>query len=601
MNTTKIIKKLILEIIFFAGFGLLVLFFFQNAEAQEATYYVDQNHALASDSNPGTQGLPWSTIQHAADVAEPGYNIIVMSGDYERTTINTSGTDNSMIVFKGNTVPQINFPDGSNAHLENPDQVIKTQGFYISGNYISIQNFEITEISPYRGAFYLNDAEHVEIIGNYIHELNPDLYDGGGVRGKGNYILVRDNILWRVQSIGVTCSGYNWLVQGNNISHGTDRRSDGTSVGTDVDAIRFFGRGHIIRNNYLHDYLNEECVGSPHMDAFQTFSVYPESQWADHILIEGNYCYNFGQMLMSEDQAEVNTGQNCVHHIIFRNNVFKWSRAVSIIVSDRVDYFSFINNVVNDAYYTSISISDNSHHAIVVNNIFYMNYRNDPENRRGQMLTDSLSKIGSVWDYNIHEPDFTWPIKQPEFDTHGMYGIDPEFVSPESGDFHLMGSSPAIDAGIDMGRLQSELENQGQVEQAATIAEYISDLEEYFDAVIDKDKNGVLRPQGIAWDIGAYEYVQDTGDNGYIVVVYPNPCRVFRGENFITFSGNINSEDVIKIYDISGRLVNKSGDFFQAAYPYRWYTNDVSSGIYFYVIKSADGQRQTSGKIAVIR
>ncbi|KKT13412.1 MAG: hypothetical protein UV94_C0033G0003, partial [Parcubacteria group bacterium GW2011_GWC1_43_30] len=53
---------------------------------------------------------------------------------------------------------------------------------------------------------------------------------------------------------------------------------------------------------------------------------------------------------------------------------------------------------------------------------------------------------------------------------------DPKFVNPASGDFHLQSTSPAINAGVNLG------------------------------SPYDKDFDGVSRPQGSAYDIGAYEY-----------------------------------------------------------------------------------------------
>ena len=46
------------------------------------TYYVDQSHRQASDSNPGTQELPFKTINRAAHVLQPGERVIVGAGVY---------------------------------------------------------------------------------------------------------------------------------------------------------------------------------------------------------------------------------------------------------------------------------------------------------------------------------------------------------------------------------------------------------------------------------------------------------------------------------------------------------------------------------------
>lgn len=78
----------------------------------------------------------------------------------------------------------------------------------------------------------------------------------------------------------------------------------------------------------------------------------------------------------------------------------------------------------------------------------------------------------------------TLAIGQDSVDILPNYGImddnpiigDPMFVDPENGDFRLKEGSPAIDAGI-------------------TIPS------------VTTDKDGIIRPQSAAYDIGAYEFV----------------------------------------------------------------------------------------------
>lgn len=45
-------------------------------------FFVDQNHANSSDLNPGTEALPWKTIQKAVQVLTAGQTAVVKSGDY---------------------------------------------------------------------------------------------------------------------------------------------------------------------------------------------------------------------------------------------------------------------------------------------------------------------------------------------------------------------------------------------------------------------------------------------------------------------------------------------------------------------------------------
>lgn len=43
------------------------------------TYYVDANAKNASDNGPGTKERPFRTIDHAAQVLQPGENVVIAS------------------------------------------------------------------------------------------------------------------------------------------------------------------------------------------------------------------------------------------------------------------------------------------------------------------------------------------------------------------------------------------------------------------------------------------------------------------------------------------------------------------------------------------
>lgn len=58
--------------------------------AKTAVYVVDH----AADMNPGTEQMPFKTVQSAADAAKPGDTIYVMAGRYDKLfKVKAGGTD----------------------------------------------------------------------------------------------------------------------------------------------------------------------------------------------------------------------------------------------------------------------------------------------------------------------------------------------------------------------------------------------------------------------------------------------------------------------------------------------------------------------------
>jgi hypothetical protein len=215
------------------------------AAAQAADYYVAPT---GDDANPGTEALPWASIQRSADVVTPGDTVIVAPGGYGRTTIRRGGQPGNPVVFRAAAAPDkahVNFstpfdprlsPWQSQAFPGNPAVNAVTKGFSLSGSaaspvsHVRIEHFEITAIEG-RGGVQLSNTAGIEIAGNFLHDLNPTLYDFSGVCGDGVNnveVVVRNNTLFRVAGTGIHVSGARWLVEGNEVSHGTDTRTDTT-------------------------------------------------------------------------------------------------------------------------------------------------------------------------------------------------------------------------------------------------------------------------------------------------------------------------------------------------------------------------------------
>ncbi len=57
--------------------------FWEDKTVYQKTYYVSQQAANASDTNPGTRELPFKTISRAAEVLQPAEKVVIGSGVYE--------------------------------------------------------------------------------------------------------------------------------------------------------------------------------------------------------------------------------------------------------------------------------------------------------------------------------------------------------------------------------------------------------------------------------------------------------------------------------------------------------------------------------------
>ena len=354
----------------------------------------------------------------------------------------------------------------------------------------------------------------------------------GSVRGVGYNIKFIGNTVWRVEGVGIAITGNNWLVENNNVSHGNifawnyaeKALRDGLNgsmwdqnyiVVGDTDALRFFGNGHIIKNNYFHDYLLGETAWaerktvqnpnpSPHMDCMQTFSNGdPPWQGATNVIIEGNFCFNIGTQFIFI--SDIN---NKSDHITIVNNIFKKNGAHGIAVSG-IEYLTLANNIIANVSYAAISVG-NSPNSKIINNIIYYDYSSDGVFRIDPVI-DEVSKVGLTLDYNLHFPNtrVTFP---GVYDTNGIFGKDPKFIDPNGNNFHIQNSSVAIDSGSDM-------------------SSYLSN-----------DKDGISRPQGSAWDIGAYEYVGSGGVVTPPIISSTPPPAIIIGD--FNKNGIVNSIDL---------------------------------------------------------
>ena len=460
----------------------------QRATSETTKYYYVA--ISGNDSNPGTLTRPWRTIQKAEKSMAGGDIVYVSAGDYssQRVNITTSGEAGLPITYQAQ------------------GQVIM-KGFKIVANYIIINGFEIANTNYRRwdrqtsAGIYIKGANNI-IENNYIHEASLEgiyLYGTTSEPTITHDNIIRKNRLYHNEMVGIDVSGKNNLIEGNEVwrtiqclpnltkvediatdNHGTKCPYYPAVPGLDGDGMRFFGQGHTFRGNKIHGLILDDTIDginvnpTPHIDCFQTWSD-TDFEAAKNITFEQNYCENLNLGMYA---FMIDGGAS---HITIRNNIINAYGGINANGIGRADYLYVFNNTWID----NLAYGPQGHpgaiviagiHSIIENNIFY-----DQAEYTVLVIGDTTN---TVIDYNLaYNSDGTKPgcVKWGNFDTckptsqNDLWDINPQFANPTSGDYHLKSTSPAIEAGINLGSL------------------VINDFE------------GVSRPQGTGYDIGAYE------------------------------------------------------------------------------------------------
>src|SRR4030042_6605374 len=219
-----------------AKFFLVVVLTISLPQLLAATiYYV--HGATGNDSNPGTQSLPWKTIQKAANTMVFGDKVIVKGGTYnERVSETSSGSSGNEIIYQVNTGETVTCKgftisgnyvtvDGFKVDADDNNS-ITGRGFYVSGSYATVKNCYVTEF-PLGGVLYDQNSSHGYIYNNRCYHNGQN-----GIGVWGSYHRVENNEVWE------------------SVQHHPQAPS---IAGADADGIRFHGAHHTFRGNWIHE------------------------------------------------------------------------------------------------------------------------------------------------------------------------------------------------------------------------------------------------------------------------------------------------------------------------------------------------------------
>ena len=507
------------------------------------TFYVNQRHPSAGDTNPGTRQLPWLTIQHAANTAATGDTVFVSTGVYhEQVILKNSGTPGNPIVFlaKGGTEVIIEGAQQTIPEWQGLVDLSEKSHIIFSGFYV--QN------SPTSGIF-ADEASHLEIKNNQIIDTASS---GIGVWNSEN-ITVHGNEVRRACILGqhecITFSNTAHFVISENHIYDS---GPGNRGGEGIDIKDGCHHGKVVKN-HVHD--------------LQQIGIYIDS-WERHtyqIEITKNRVHDCEGLAVASEAGGLLEDIRFVNNIVYHNQhcglvIGNWGDASAMsrpIQNIKIINNTFFGNGWNE-WGGGINIQNSEAKQIVIrNNIFSQNLSFQIANEGRALEQELIIDHNLIDGYRNYDAEITGEQEVLE---------NPRFQNSVQHNFMLTPDSPAIDNGSST------------------------------DGPHD-DFDGIQRPQGKGIDIGAFEYPVDVGVNNIddakekptefrLYPNYPNPFN-----SATTFSFFLTEPNPIKftIYNLQGQTVDELyyGNFDRGFHSVNWDAHEnVGSGVYIYRLES---------------
>lgn len=506
-----------------------------SASHAESSFGGEHAHFVApggDDTGPGVWRRPWKTIQHAADVSEPGDTVFVRAGIYRQTiTLSRSGS------AAGGYITFAAFP-GERPIIDvstvtPPSDTWSAVFLIVNQSYVVIKGFEIRNyvatLPGQEPAGVLIDGygSHIKILNNRIHHIrvlrqaggscDPSSCNGHGIAVYGqdaasslDHIEIAGNEIYDLKtgwSESLTLDGNveNFRVTGNTIHDNDNIGIDAAGFyGFDPDPVRDQARDGEIRGNRVY---NIDTTGNPaYQNPDGTYSRFASGIYVDggaRIVIEQNESHNndIGIEVASENPGHTSD------RVKVRNNLIYHSLNVGIAIGGYDPTVGGTSNtdVVNNTLFENDTLNAGFGEFFVQSHISRCQFKNNLLYATSQGLFISnyvpldVATMPLAVDYNLYySPDsaaksaWMWnnsyyvgyvAYRDATGNDHHATFADPLFVRAEGDrpDLRTRRRSPARAAGVDLG--------------SSVVGEF--------------DYSGHQRTNGTLIDIGAYQGEED--------------------------------------------------------------------------------------------
>jgi parallel beta-helix repeat protein len=440
-----------------SSIALAAVLFCAAFPAAATTYHVASTPG-ASDANPGTEGQPWATLQHAVDfpAVGPGDVIVVHAGTYAGARIERSGTQAQPITLRAGAGESVLLDDASPDAAHN--SILEVEDFAGTVGWWVIEGFATDGGETFRSGIDLRDTVGIVVRGNSVT----------GAFRTGIFTAFSEDVVIETNESFANCE------------HGIYHSNSGDRP--------------LIRGNRLHG----NARAGIHMNA-------DLSQGGDGIIsdavVENNLIRDNGGGLCAKTGGAAGINMDGVVDSLIRNNLI-WDEHASGIAVFRIDgaVCSQGNRILNN---TVLAAADGRWAYVqgdfdgtppagcpgneLANNLFWSSHGfrgaislDEPNPSGFASRNNTVEGVFSVDDGNTTIGLAAWQALGHDAGSQVIANsgaLAALFADMPGGDFHLAPGSDAIDAG-----------------EAR--------------ADVPADLDGIPRPQGAGWDAGAYEALE---------------------------------------------------------------------------------------------